>query len=160
MAKINLLPWREQRREQQRKEFLAVLGGVAAAGVTEVLAGHLPGLDRQRAQEIVGLLAREAHQHGVATVPGTDFGAAAAARMKIAANRAAKSVLPAAYDLRTLGRVTAARASSCSSPTSTPSTTARPRREGRGACPSSRRRTWPRRSPWERAPRRATSSIS
>ena len=38
-----------------------------------------------------------------------DFGAADAARMKIAANRAAKSVLPAAYDLRTLGRVTAVR---------------------------------------------------
>ena len=41
MAKINLLPWREQRREQQRKEFLAVLGGVAAAGVLVALIGHL-----------------------------------------------------------------------------------------------------------------------
>jgi type IV pilus assembly protein PilN len=41
MAKINLLPWREQRREQQRKEFLAVLGAVAAAGVLVALIGHL-----------------------------------------------------------------------------------------------------------------------
>ena len=41
MAKSNLLPWREQRREQQRKEFLAVLGGVAAAGVLVALIGHL-----------------------------------------------------------------------------------------------------------------------
>jgi len=41
MAKINLLPWREQRREQQRKEFLAVLGAVAAAGVLVLLIGHL-----------------------------------------------------------------------------------------------------------------------
>ena len=41
MAKINLLPWREQRREHQRKEFLAVLGGVAAAGVLVALIGHL-----------------------------------------------------------------------------------------------------------------------
>lgn len=41
MAKINLLPWREQRREQQRKEFLAVLGGVAAAGLLVALIGHL-----------------------------------------------------------------------------------------------------------------------
>jgi type IV pilus assembly protein PilN len=41
MAKINLLPWRELRREKQRKEFLAVLGGVAAAGVLVALIGHL-----------------------------------------------------------------------------------------------------------------------
>ena len=41
MAKINLLPWREQRREQQRKEFLAVLGAVAAAGVLVLVIGHL-----------------------------------------------------------------------------------------------------------------------
>ena len=37
MAKINLLPWREQRREQLRKEFLVVLGGVAGAGIFVVL---------------------------------------------------------------------------------------------------------------------------
>jgi C1A family cysteine protease len=38
-----------------------------------------------------------------------DFGAADAARMKIAAGRTTKRALPAAYDLRTLGRVTAVR---------------------------------------------------
>ncbi len=37
MAKINLLPWREERREQLRKEFLAILGGVAATAVLVVL---------------------------------------------------------------------------------------------------------------------------
>ena len=41
MAKINLLPWREQRREQQRKEFLVVLGSVAAAGVLVAVLGHI-----------------------------------------------------------------------------------------------------------------------
>ena len=41
MAKINLLPWREQRREQQRKEFLVILGSVAAAGLLAALIGHL-----------------------------------------------------------------------------------------------------------------------
>jgi type IV pilus assembly protein PilN len=41
MARINLLPWRERRREQQRKEFLAVLGGVAAAGFGVVVLVHL-----------------------------------------------------------------------------------------------------------------------
>jgi len=37
MAQINLLPWREQRREQLRKEFFAVLGAVAGAGAVVVL---------------------------------------------------------------------------------------------------------------------------
>lgn len=41
MANINLLPWREQRREQQRKEFLVILGGVAALGVIVLLLAHL-----------------------------------------------------------------------------------------------------------------------
>lgn len=41
MARINLLPWREQRREQLRKEFLAVLGAVAALGVLVVVLGHM-----------------------------------------------------------------------------------------------------------------------
>lgn len=36
MAKINLLPWREERRERLRKEFLTILGGVALAGVLVV----------------------------------------------------------------------------------------------------------------------------
>lgn len=33
MARINLLPWREERRAQRRKEFLAMLGLSALAGV-------------------------------------------------------------------------------------------------------------------------------
>lgn len=41
MAKINLLPWREQRREQLRKEFFVVLGAVAGAGVVAVLLAIL-----------------------------------------------------------------------------------------------------------------------
>lgn len=39
MAKINLLPWREQRREQARREFFVVLGAVAGLGVLAVLLG-------------------------------------------------------------------------------------------------------------------------
>lgn len=41
MAKINLLPWREQRREQQRKEFLGILGAVAVAGLLTVTLGYM-----------------------------------------------------------------------------------------------------------------------
>jgi len=41
MAKINLLPWREQRREQLRKEFLLVLGAVAATALLVTLVGSL-----------------------------------------------------------------------------------------------------------------------
>jgi len=37
MATINLLPWRDQRREEQKRAFLAVLGLVAAAGVLSVI---------------------------------------------------------------------------------------------------------------------------
>ncbi|TXJ06316.1 MAG: hypothetical protein E6Q25_09555 [Acinetobacter sp.] len=33
MAKINLLPWREERREQRKKEFVAVSAGVAVLGL-------------------------------------------------------------------------------------------------------------------------------
>lgn len=32
-TKINLLPWRAELREQRKKEFLAILGGFAAAGL-------------------------------------------------------------------------------------------------------------------------------
>lgn len=38
MAKINLLPWREERREELKKEFLVILGGVALLAVFLVLA--------------------------------------------------------------------------------------------------------------------------
>lgn len=41
MARINLLPWRERRREQLRKEFLAVLGVTAAAGLAVVVMVHV-----------------------------------------------------------------------------------------------------------------------
>ena len=37
MAHINLLPWREERRSQQRTEYLTVVGIVAAIGVGVVL---------------------------------------------------------------------------------------------------------------------------
>ena len=41
MAKINLLPWREQRRQELKKEFLVVLGGVAVLGVVLVMLGDM-----------------------------------------------------------------------------------------------------------------------
>lgn len=37
MANINLLPWREERRQELRKEFLTVLGAVALAAVVVIL---------------------------------------------------------------------------------------------------------------------------
>ena len=33
MAKINLLPWRAERRKQRQQEFMTMLGVAAAAGV-------------------------------------------------------------------------------------------------------------------------------
>jgi type IV pilus assembly protein PilN len=41
MAKINLLPWREQRRTQLRKEFFVVLGVVAGLAAFAVVAAHI-----------------------------------------------------------------------------------------------------------------------
>ena len=40
MATINLLPWREERRQELRKEFLTVLGAVALAAVVVVLLAN------------------------------------------------------------------------------------------------------------------------
>lgn len=40
MANINLLPWREERRQELRKEFLTVLGAVALAGIIVVLLAN------------------------------------------------------------------------------------------------------------------------
>lgn len=40
MAKINLLPWREERREQLKKEYFTILGGVALLGVVVVVLWH------------------------------------------------------------------------------------------------------------------------
>ena len=39
MAKINLLPWREQLREERKQQFLVALGGVFILGALLVLAG-------------------------------------------------------------------------------------------------------------------------
>jgi len=39
MAQINLLPWREERRQELKKEFLITLGLVAALGAGMVLLG-------------------------------------------------------------------------------------------------------------------------
>ncbi len=39
MAQINLLPWRDDRRQEQKKEFLAIVGFVLALGVVLVLLG-------------------------------------------------------------------------------------------------------------------------
>lgn len=39
--RINLLPHREARREQRKREFLLLLGGVALAGIMTILAGGL-----------------------------------------------------------------------------------------------------------------------
>lgn len=38
MARINLLPWREERRKQRQQEFYVLLGATAAAAVLAVLA--------------------------------------------------------------------------------------------------------------------------
>lgn len=38
MARINLLPWREARREELKRAFLTILGLVAAAGVILIMA--------------------------------------------------------------------------------------------------------------------------
>ena len=40
MANINLLPWREERRQELRKEFLTVLGAVALAAVIFVVLAN------------------------------------------------------------------------------------------------------------------------
>ncbi|HUD42097.1 MAG TPA: PilN domain-containing protein [Dokdonella sp.] len=41
MAKINLLPWRAERRKQREREFYVLLGATAVAGVLAVLLGYL-----------------------------------------------------------------------------------------------------------------------
>ena len=41
MAKINLLPWRQELRKQRQQEFLAILIAVIAVAVVIVLAGHV-----------------------------------------------------------------------------------------------------------------------
>ncbi|MDP4650493.1 MAG: PilN domain-containing protein [Haliea sp.] len=39
MAQINLLPWREERRAERKKEFLALLGIIALLGIAGVVLG-------------------------------------------------------------------------------------------------------------------------
>lgn len=41
MARINLLPWRDWRRERLKKEFFVILAGMALAGAAVVLAAML-----------------------------------------------------------------------------------------------------------------------
>ncbi len=41
MAKINLLPWREERRQELKKEFLTILGAVAVFGVALVVVANM-----------------------------------------------------------------------------------------------------------------------
>jgi type IV pilus assembly protein PilN len=41
MAQINLLPWRDDRRQEQKKEFLIVLGLIFTLGVALVLLANL-----------------------------------------------------------------------------------------------------------------------
>lgn len=41
MAKINLLPWREERRQELKKEFLVILGGVAVLGAALWLLANM-----------------------------------------------------------------------------------------------------------------------
>ncbi|MCL6414954.1 PilN domain-containing protein [Aestuariirhabdus sp. Z084] len=46
MARINLLPWREELREEQKKQFLTVLAGIAiiAAGVVFLAGREVEGM--------------------------------------------------------------------------------------------------------------------
>lgn len=39
MATINLLPWREELREQRKKQFITLCFGVVVLGITTVFGG-------------------------------------------------------------------------------------------------------------------------
>jgi type IV pilus assembly protein PilN len=41
MAQINLLPWREELRQQRKKEFLTIVGGMAIVAAGLVLVAHV-----------------------------------------------------------------------------------------------------------------------
>ena len=55
MARINLLPWREQLREERRKQFLVILGGIFVLSCGAVFLGdqYLSGeIARQEARNV------------------------------------------------------------------------------------------------------------
>ncbi|GIX39850.1 MAG: fimbrial protein [Silanimonas sp.] len=67
MARINLLPWRAERRKQRQKEFMTMLGGAFVAGVALVFLGsayyngHIDGQNARNAllqQEIAKVQAQ------------------------------------------------------------------------------------------------------
>lgn len=62
MARINLLPWREQRRKQREKEFFAMLGAAAGAAILTFL-----GLMMFLGGQIDGQLARNSYLEGEIT---------------------------------------------------------------------------------------------
>ena len=62
MARINLLPWREQRRKQREKEFYAMLGAAAGAAVLTLLGAVL-----YFGGQIAGQQARNAYLEGEIT---------------------------------------------------------------------------------------------
>ncbi|MCY4425918.1 MAG: PilN domain-containing protein [Halieaceae bacterium] len=51
MAQINLLPWRDARRTEQKREFLLVLVSLAALAVLLIIAVHLLFTDRLQYQQ-------------------------------------------------------------------------------------------------------------
>jgi type IV pilus assembly protein PilN len=56
MAQINLLPWRDERRQEQKKEFLSILGFVLALAIVLVI-----GADRVVNSQIDNQNARNRH---------------------------------------------------------------------------------------------------
>ena len=51
MARINLLPWRDERRQERKQEFLIILGAVAASAAVLLFLGDLYFNGRIAAQE-------------------------------------------------------------------------------------------------------------
>jgi type IV pilus assembly protein PilN len=51
MASINLLPWRDERRQERKQEFLVILGGVAAFGAVLLFVADVYFNDQIDAQK-------------------------------------------------------------------------------------------------------------